>query len=328
MGTIVQKKWKGKKGKLQTGYQAQVRMKGQFLSSTFDTRKKAKIWIEEQEMLIRKGYSISEGKKITVSDAIDRYISEISINKKAHKNEVGIWNRLKVNNSNFVNLRIAEVNPTHILHLRNKSAKRGKTVANYELKLLNHLFNNAIKLWRVVELNPVSPIERYKTQKGRYAPLYYAEYKQILKAIRHDYWLYLFILILRNGGFRPNEIFNLTHNDIDLVKNCLVVRKQKAQNTYRLVPMKAYIIKLIQESKKLHHSHKIIPSCWDTVQTRWQRMKKRIGLFDRQIYDFRRSFAHNFIDYNKGDIPTLCKIGGWADWEMAHRYYGKDNVRY
>ena len=112
MGTIVQKKWKGKKGKLQTGYQAQVRMKGQFLSSTFDTRKKAKIWIEEQEMLIRKGYSISEGKKITVSDAIDRYISEISINKKAHKNEVGIWNRLKVNNSNFVNLRIAEVNPT------------------------------------------------------------------------------------------------------------------------------------------------------------------------------------------------------------------------
>ena len=68
MGTIVQKKWKGKKGKLQTGYQAQVRMKGQFLSSTFDTRKKAKIWIEEQEMLIRKGYSISEGKKITVSD--------------------------------------------------------------------------------------------------------------------------------------------------------------------------------------------------------------------------------------------------------------------
>tara|TARA_E500000075_G_C6825581_1_gene237678 strand:- start:356 stop:565 length:210 start_codon:yes stop_codon:yes gene_type:complete len=43
MGTIVQKKWKGKKGKLQTGYQAQVRMKGQFLSSTFDTRKKAKI---------------------------------------------------------------------------------------------------------------------------------------------------------------------------------------------------------------------------------------------------------------------------------------------
>ena len=181
MVTIVQKKWKGKKGKLQTGYQAQVRMKGQFLSSTFDTRKKAKIWIEEQEMLIRKGYSVSEGKKITVSDAIDRYISEISINKKAHKNEVGIWNRLKVNNSNFVNLRIAEVNPTHILHLRNKSAKRGKTVANYELKLLNHLFNNAIKLWRVVELNPVSPIERYKTQKGRYAPLYYAEYRQILK---------------------------------------------------------------------------------------------------------------------------------------------------
>ena len=42
----------------------------------------------------------------------------------------------------------------------------------------------------------------------------------------------------------------ISHNDIDLVKNCLVVRKQKAQNTYRLMPMKAYIIKLIQESRE------------------------------------------------------------------------------
>ena len=57
-------------------------------------------------------------------------------------------------------------------------------------------------------------------------------------------------------------------------------------------------------------------------------MKKRIGLFDRQIVTLEGPSHITLCDYNKGDIPTLCKIGGWADWEMAHRYYGKDNVRY
>ena len=65
----------------------------------------------------------------------------------------------------------------------------------------------------------------------------------------------------------------------------------------------------------------------DTMNSRWQRIKKDLSIVDRQLYDLRRTFAHNFIDYKKGDIAEMCKVGGWSDWEMAHRYYGKDGVR-
>ena len=61
-----------------------------------------------------------------------------------------------------------------IQQLRNRTFKRGKTIANYELKLLSHMFNISIDVWRYVEVNPVAHIKKFKTSKGRYAPLYFA----------------------------------------------------------------------------------------------------------------------------------------------------------
>ena len=328
MGTITKRKWKNPQGKHFVRYQAEVRMKGQRIAKTFKTRNECRSFISEQENLIHRGYSTTIGKKIKVREAIKKYLKEVSILKGSHHNEKGIWDRLIKNNRRFTELKLADITPTHILELRNRSKLRGKTVANYELKLLSHLFNTAIKVWRYVETNPVSPIEKFKTSRGRYAPLYFEEYRKILEYAKTDWVLYLHILILRNGGFRPKEVHSLTHNDLDLIKNLIVVRKQKAQNTYRLVPLKPYIIKLIVESKAWHGTNYIIPQNKNTLNTRWQKLKKNLGLIDRQLYDFRRTFAHNFIDYKKGDIPEMCRIGGWSDWEMAHRYYGKDSVRY
>ena len=327
MGTITKRKWIDAQGKHISKWQGQVRMKGQYLSKHFLTRAEAKKYITEHEALIQRGYQSGLASKMRVKEAIKKYLKEVSILKTSHQNELGIWNRLVKNNRAFSELRIIEVKPTHIHHIRNKTARRGRTVANYELKLLNHMFNIAIDVWRIVETNPVSHVKKFKTSKGRYAPLYFAEYRRILTEAKRNWSTYLYLLILRNGGFRPKEVHALTHNDIDLIKNYLIVRKQKAQNTYRVVPIKPYIIKLILESKSKHKSKLIIPYGKDTMNSRWQRIKKDLSIVDRQLYDLRRTFAHNFIDYKKGDIAEMCKVGGWSDWEMAHRYYGKDGVR-
>jgi integrase len=293
----------------------------------FATKREAREYINEQEALIDRGFLSGIASKIKVREAIKKYLKEVSIMKSSHQNEEGIWNRLIKNNRAFSELRLAEVRPSHIQHVRNKTARRGRTVANYELKLLNHMFNISIDVWRYLETNPVSHVKKFKTSKGRYAPLYFAEYRRILTEAKSNWSTYLYLLILRNGGFRPKEVHALTHNDIDLIKNLLIVRKQKAQNTYRLVPIKPYIIKLILESKSKHKSNLIIPYGKDTMNSRWQRIKKNLDIVDRQLYDLRRTFAHNFIDYKKGDIAEMCRVGGWSDWEMAHRYYGKDGVR-
>ncbi len=327
MGSISKRKMKDVKGNRYVLFQAEIKMKGQRYSRSFQFMREAKAYISEQEGLINRGFLSGVATKVKVKEAIRRYLKEVSIMKSSHRNEEGIWKRLMANNKAFCEMRLAEVRPTHILTIRNKTSRRGRTVANYELKLLGHMFNIAIDVWRYVESNPVSHIQKFKTSKGRYAPLYFSEYRKILSEAKKNWATYLYILILRNGGFRPKEVHALTHNDIDLVKNLLIVRKQKAQNTYRLVPIKPYIVKLITESKLKHKSHLIIPYGKDTMNSRWQRIKKNLNIIDRQLYDLRRTFAHNFIDYKKGDIAEMCKVGGWSDWEMAHRYYGKDGVR-
>lgn len=327
MGSITKRKRLDSNGKRYLKFQVQIRKNGQYITKWFNQRGEARKFITEQEGLINRGFLSGQANKVKVKEAIKKYLKEVSIMKSSHKNEEGIWHRLMKNNKAFSEMRIAEVRPTHILNVRNKTSRRGRTVANYELKLLNHMFNTAIDVWRYVETNPVSHIKKFKTSKGRYAPLYFNEYRKILEEAKKNWATYLYILILRNGGFRPKELHSLTHNDIDLIKNLLIVRKQKAQNTYRLVPIKPYIIKLILESKSKHKSNLIIPYGKDTMNSRWQRIKKDLDIVDRQLYDLRRTFAHNFIDYKKGDIAEMCRVGGWSDWEMAHRYYGKDGVR-
>ena len=327
METITRRSWLNPQGKKFVRFQGEVNLKGQRYSRLFRTRQEARAYISEQEGLIHRGFLSGTASKIKVKEAIKKYLKEISVMKTSHHNEKGIWNRLIKNNKAFSELRLAEIRPSHIQHLRNKTARRGRTVANYELKLLNHMFNISIDVWRYLETNPVSHVKKFKTSKGRYAPLYFAEYRQILTEAKKNWSTYLYLLILRNGGFRPKEVHALTHNDIDLIKNLLIVRKQKAQNTYRLVPIKPYIMNLIIESKQKHKSNLIIPYGKNTMNSRWQRIKKDLDIVDRQLYDLRRTFAHNFIDYKKGDIAEMCRVGGWSDWEMAHRYYGKDGVR-
>ena len=327
MGSITKRKLKDVKGNRYVLFQAEIKMKGQRYSRSFEYMREAKAYIAEQEGLISRGYLSNMASKIKVREAVKKYLKEISVMKSSHKNEKGIWERMLKNNKYFSEMRLADVRPSHIQQLRNRTFKRGKTIANYELKLLSHMFNISIDVWRYVEVNPVAHIKKFKTSKGRYAPLYFAEYRQILNEAKKNWSTYLYLLILRNGGFRPKEVHALTHNDLDLIKNLIIVRKQKAQNTYRLVPIKPYIMNLIIESKQKHKSNLIIPYGKDTMNSRWQRIKKDLNIVDRQLYDLRRTFAHNFIDYKKGDIAEMCRVGGWSDWEMAHRYYGKDGVR-
>ena len=82
MGTITIRKGKDSKGKSFKKYQAEVRINSQYFSKRFNTRTSAKIYIAEQEALINKGFDTTIGRKLTMEEAIDKYVSEITIQKK------------------------------------------------------------------------------------------------------------------------------------------------------------------------------------------------------------------------------------------------------
>ncbi len=324
MGSI--QKYKIKSG---VRYQARVRLQGINQSRYFEKREHAKKWITDTEQSIYKNSNISySNNKTTLKELIEKYLVEIVALQKSKKSVTNRWNRIIRLNKNLVNLTVTKITPQHMLDYRNKRAVDGRRTANLDLQQFHALFERAIKLWQFpIAKNPVQYVEKFKTTKGRYRPIYRKEYALILRdAFKRNYKFYLAILLLKHCGFRPNEVFNLTMNDVDEVAKVLVVRQSKTNQT-RVVPINLFIINVIKKAQSINKTKYIVPYTTNGFVSVFRKMCKRLGIVDLQAYDFRRGFAQRFIDKRKGDIPTLARLGGWSSWDMVQRYYGKESIR-
>jgi hypothetical protein len=85
-------------------YRAQVRMVGsRSLSKTFETITKARQWIQRIEVQVRDGGAvISESKRHTLSELIDRYLLETLPHRKSHQGPLYTERRI---NFRFLRLR-------------------------------------------------------------------------------------------------------------------------------------------------------------------------------------------------------------------------------
>ena len=324
MGTIF-------KRKIRSGitFEARVRMNGIDTSRSFDTRQQAKKWVVDTEQSIYKNTNVNYiENKTTLKELINKYLVEIVALQKSKTQVTNRWKRIIKLNKDLVNLPATKITPQHMLEYRNKRAVDGRRTTNLDLQHFHALFERAIKLWQFpIAKNPIQYVEKFKLQKGRYRPIYRAEYIKILKyAIKKNYKFYLAILLLKHCGFRPNEVFKLTMNDVDEVAKVLVVRESKTNQT-RVVPINLFCISVIKKTQSIYKTKYIVPYTTHGFISAFRRVCKRLSIDNLQAYDFRRGFAQRFIDNNKGDIPTLARLGGWSSWDMVQRYYGKESIR-
>ena len=87
MGSISKRKMKDVKGNRYVLFQAEIKMKGQRYSRSFQFMREAKAYISEQEGLINRGFLSGVATKVKVKEAIRRYLKEVSIMKSSHRNE-------------------------------------------------------------------------------------------------------------------------------------------------------------------------------------------------------------------------------------------------
>jgi len=309
-------------------YQAKVRVLGTTACKNFSKKIDAKKWISQKEQEIYRFNNIHSFEcDLTLKELIEKYIQEIASYQKSKRTITNRWNFIIYHYPTLVSKQVRKIIPQDILNFRNKRVKDGKRTTNLDLVMFHSLFETAIKLWQLpISINPVKYIKKFPETKGRYRPIYKKEYLKILRyAKNYSINFYMAILILRNTGIRPAELFNLNLNDIDDIANVLVIRESKT-NKSRIVPINKYLCLLLRR-KIFENNKRIINLTYNGFTSAFGRMKKRLKLENLHIYDFRRNFAQRFIDNNKGNIPALAKIGGWSSWEMVQRYYGKESIR-
>ena len=296
--------------KRQGKYQVQVRVQGQKITKTFRQLNHARRWGIYHENKILLGNKLEAlSKNLSLRDLINKYIDEISPFKKGYIREK--QRLIRILKESIVLQKIYQLNTKDFIEYKNNRIKDGNRTCAYDLSLLHHIYNTAIKQWCYpITLNPLTNIQKPKCNPPRERRLSDNELKYILNHNFKNRNMNNIIELAIETGMRKSEILSITNNDIK--DNCIYLSDTK-NNSPRKIPLTKKVKVIINKS--------ILPYSISSnaVRLNWYRMTKRAGIVDLHFHDLRHEAISRFFE--KGlSIPEVSLISGHKDVRQLMRY--------
>ena len=291
-------------------YQVQVRVQGQKITKSFNKLSHARRFSTYYENKILLGNHLETlNKNLSLRNLIDRYLEEITPLKKGRDREKQRLNRLL--KEDLVNEKIYKLNTKDFVKFKNKRIKDGSRTCRYDLALLHHVYNIAIKQWCYpINHNPLSNIQKPKCNPPRERRLNDNELKYILNHNFKNKNMSNIIELAIETGMRRSEILSITNDNIK--DNHIFLTNTKNGNS-RKIPLTTKVREIINKSK-LPYSI----SC-NAVRLNWSRMIKKAGIVDLHFHDLRHEAISRFFE--KGlSIPEVSLISGHKDVRQLMRY--------
>ncbi len=231
----------------EVSYRAKVRLKGRpACSKTFRRLTDAKRWAKKTETEIEEGSYLSNARKHTLSELIDRYLEDILPKKGIAMQEVQTP-QLRWWKKQLGSYLLVDITPALIIEKRSKLEKgkvhggkaRSPATCNRYLAALRHVFTIAVRAWEWTNDNPAKRIVKLKEPPGRIRCLDDGERQRLLKECQKSKspHLYLIVLIALSTGMRFNEIRYLTWKQISFGEGIVILYKTKNKRPRR-VPLK------------------------------------------------------------------------------------------
>ncbi|MCP5152456.1 MAG: site-specific integrase, partial [Chromatiales bacterium] len=131
---------------------------------TFRTKRDAEDWARTVEDEIVRGVFVrrSEHERVTISEALDRYLREVTPTKRA-STQTAEAKKAKTLREHLGAYSLAVLTPTLVARYRDKRLDAGKSnnSVRLELALLSHLYTTAIREWGMgLSSNPVANIRK------------------------------------------------------------------------------------------------------------------------------------------------------------------------
>ncbi len=321
-------------------WQALIRRKGfETQAKVFNTKAEAENWSATIEAEMVRGVFVSrkEAENTTLSDALDRYLLEVSSKKK------GVYQES----------RRIETLKRHKLSKRFLASIQGKDIAEYrderlnsvsqasvrlELALLSHLFNTAIREWGMSGiLNPVAQIRLPKKATNRDRRLLPGEEERILIACdEYGGDLPYVVRLALATGMRRGELASLTWDNIDLKKRTATLPETK-NGEKRIVPLSQEAVRILGDLPRrfdgmvfgFMDSHSITTAFIRSVSRARSTYEKEcaekgtkpnpVFLVDLTFHDLRHEATSRFFELGL-DTPFVKKITGHKTYQMLDRY--------
>lgn len=318
-------------------------------AKTFRTKRDAEDWARRTEDEMVRGVYIQRApaERMTVSDALRRYLAEVSPTKRptsaasdARHSKPLIQYLGKYSLAALTPEIIAKYRDDRLAGLDRKDAKgrpapkpRSPNTVRLDLALLGHMFNTAMKEWGIgLTYNPVQSIRRPTLPPGRERRLTAEEEERLMAAVdaHSNPMLGWIVRVALETGMRSSEITTLRRGQVDLKRR--IVRLLETKNTLpRTVPLTSTAVDIFRQAL----ANPVRPIDTDLIffgepgkdgQRRpynfnkvWLNIKESVGLKDLRFHDLRHEAVSRFVEGGLSD-QQVAAISGHKSMQMLRRY--------
>lgn len=308
-------------------------------SKTFRTKRDAMDWSRRTEDEMVRGVFIqrAQAERLTLENALDRYLKEVSITKSVftQRGETSKSKQLKAELGKY---SLAAITADLVAGYRDKRLEAGKkpNTVRLELALLGHLFTVAMQEWGIgLAYNPVANIRKPSPGEGRDRRLTLAEETKLIEAVSNhsNPMLGWIVRAALATGMRSSEIVTLRRSQVDIKRR--VIRLTKTKNgSERTVPMTLEAKAIFEEAL----ANPVRPIDCDLIffgepgkdkNTRkpyafnkvFGQIKKGkdIGLGDLHFHDLRHEAVSRLVEAGLSD-QKVSAISGHKSMQMLKRY--------
>lgn len=289
-------------------WRVSVCIKGIRKSATRNTKAAAQQWARETESeIIAGGLGVIPDK--TFADLLDRYVKDVSVNKKGYR-----WESVRIEalkGSTIGKVKLKDLDATDVVKWRDGRLKTvsGSTVVR-EKNLLCHACTIAIDEWKWLQKNPFHKVRMPKEARHRERLATEDDRKKLGQAATTDFYrsaLRAWDFAVETG-MRAGEICGLRE-----IKGNVAVLEDTKNGARREVPLSAKAVELWNEGP-LNLTPKVL-------DVNWRRLCKMASVEGLHFHDSRHLAATRLAQ--KLNLLELCKMFGWKDPRHAMIYFNQ-----
>lgn len=268
----------------------------------------------------------TEAEQTTLSEALERYLREVTPTKRSSRNEALLIRRLQA--LPLAKRTLATIRSSDMAAYRDMRLKAAKAnTVRIELALLSHLFTVARQEWGLAVDNAVRSIRKPKLPEGRDRRLTGDEEARLLEACKayksgHD--LPAAVMLAIETGMRAGNLSSLTWKQVDLARRCVYLPTTKNGRPLQ-VPLSRKAAGILQQLPRNVNGWVFMDfNNANLLSQSFNAACKRAGIQELRFHDLRHEAASRLAPHVTAQ--TLAKIMGWRTIQMAMRYYNPSHT--
>ena len=289
-------------------------------TKTFTHKSSAQTWAREAELALEQGELTCRPQRLsmTLEEAVERYLAEVSIHHKGHDVEryrlLSLLERLGRTRS------LAAITSKDIATLKTDRLQRVSSGAvRRELNLLSSLFETAKNEWGAINLsNPVSAVKRPRDSAARERRLTPVERHQLLSeaAKLANSQIHLAILIALETAMRQGEILNLQWDDVDVDRGVISIRNAKNGRNRQVVMSDRLTVHLATIERIDNAFFSVSAS---GLQQAFRKLTRQLQMHDLRFHDLRHEAISTFFERGL-TVPEVQLMSGHRTLDQLMRY--------